>query len=126
MLPEDAPEVLRLAQSYGQPEIRLNNECHGVVVRDDETLRAACLLRDSIDNYVVIDGMWPEKSRAGNRAMSLLTAWLETAMEERAKTLQQTVHLSAVVRDVTPRTDALMAKRGYGIIALVRAKEFYP
>lgn len=125
MLETDSPEVLRLALAYGPPPA-INPEANGIVVRDGPTLRAAAVLRDSVDNYVVIDGLWPEKSRAGNRAMTLLTKWLETAMTERAKTLQQTVRLSAVVRGVTPKTDALMAKRGYGIIALVRAKEFYP
>ena len=126
MVPDDARAILKLAFAWNQPRVAPAPNANGLVVRDGDHVRAALFVRESIDDIFVIDGCWPERSTRGKRALALLMQYVEERLDQHARAQGRRFRLAGVVRRSTPATDAMLAKRDYPIIALVRAKEFAP
>jgi hypothetical protein len=125
LLPDDANEMNRLARENGQAPFVFTPGAHGVVVRDGNTIRGFCLLRETGSGFVV-DELWCDRSRAGVGSIGMLADWLESTIRGISRERGALVKLGGIVRIDNPRHRAALEKRGFKPIATVLVKEYEP
>lgn len=123
--PEDAPELMALADVWQSGPVVISPGAHGAVVRDSHGVAAWALLREL--NYgFVVDELWCRKNRSGRVALGEIARWLEeTVARIAAERGCEFIELGGIVRLDNPTHDAALDKRGYEIIGNVRAKKIY-
>ena len=123
LLPDDANEMLRIARENGQKSWFYTPGAHGTVVRDGNTLRGFCLLRETALGFIV-DELWCDKSREGVASIGLLAKWIEATMRRIVSERAATITLGGIVRTDNPKHKAALVRRGYKVVAEVLTKEF--
>lgn len=120
-LPEDSPAIIAIVRAHDVPlSWSWPAGKHGLVA-DDGAVRAFAILSQTPWG-LVIDELWEEKSRAGVRALSLLSRHIEAVAANLARegplmcggivTLERAEHIKA------------LKKRGYTVHAVILAKRF--
>ena len=75
---------------------------------------------------LVIGELWPEKGHAGRKGLALLGAWVERTAQGLVAARKTPLAVGGLVRLDNPAHDAMLAKRGYEIVAYARQKVFTP
>lgn len=125
--PDDANEMLRLARETSQTTHGwiYSPGAAGTVVRDGDSIRGFCLLRETAIGFVV-DELWCDHSREGIASIGLLAKWLETTVQGLANERGCSLRLGGIVRLDNPVHRAALEKRGFAPIATVLVKEYEP
>lgn len=127
MLVDDAPALVRIATSWGN-RFMASADAAGFVVRDGDDVVAFATLRETGQGgrLLVIDDLWPERSKRGRIALGVLANYLEAFAQAQADARGEPVHLGGIVLLTHLAHDLALEKRGFGIVGHVRSKEYAP
>jgi hypothetical protein len=123
--PDDADDILAIVRAHNVPkEWTWPEGKHGLVVATDHVL-AFCILTETIYGLVISE-LWEEKTRAGFRALALLSYEIENIAQRLADERGGPLTCGGVIRLDRDRHIAALRKRGYGDEAVVLGKVFLP
>lgn len=126
LVPDDAPEMLRLRRENGMKGgWTYAPGSHGVVVRDGDKVRGFCLIRELGYGYIV-DELWCEKTREGVASLGMLGDWIEETFARMARQRGEVLQVGGVVRLDNPAHKKTLENRGYSVVAEVLVREFNP
>ncbi len=122
----DEAAVTRIVREQGLP----NPWCWpqglpGTAARIEGRLVAFCVLKESPWG-LVIDELWPEKSRAGLHGMKALGDWIESLGQRLADQRGEPLDVGGIVRDKNAAHREALEKRGYAQVATILTKRFLP
>lgn len=121
--PEDAEELVRLSLEWEQGMPIISPGAHGAVVRENGSVQAWALLRETSHGFV-IDEIWAKHSRIGRLALGTIARWIESTVAGIAADRgEPALQLGGICRLDNPRHYAALQKRGYEVVAHVFAKD---
>lgn len=125
MRPDDATDLLRIAAAWGEPPWTMTEGAHGIVVREEASVRGFALLREMPYGHI-IDELWEEPTRRGIRALSTLADWLESTVQRIATDRGRVTSLGGIVKLTNQAHYAALERRGFAPVAHVLAKDYAP
>lgn len=125
-VPDDARDIRRIAYENGLPvEWHWPAGKHGLVVEHKGTVRAFCVLNETVYGLVV-EELWEEASSVGLRALVLLRRRIEEIAQELANKRGEMLACGGIVRLEKDRHIAALKARGYELVAEVYQRQFLP
>jgi hypothetical protein len=112
--PEHAPELVRLADEWGQCTFQWTADAAGIVVRDDRGIAGFALLTNRPYGHIV-EELWCEHTRRGLRATSAIIDWVEAQERHRGG------QVGGIVSEGNPLYGVLR-ERGYAVTHHVLTK----
>lgn len=123
--PDDAPAILAIAYSWGLPwGWKWPEGRYGLVAASGRVV-AFVLFAETIYGLVV-EELWPERSREGERGLALLSHRIEAIAQGLANQRGEPLAVGGIVRRDRERHRAALEKRGYSEAAAVMEKVFKP
>lgn len=124
--PDDAAEILRIAREHELPASwTWPPGKHGLVVEYEGRVAAFCVLSENPWGLLT-DELWQERSRQGDRALSLLSRQIEQIAQRLADERGEEILAGGTVHLEREGHIRALKRRGYREIGLVLSKTFKP
>lgn len=119
---DDASELLRLARVWEQRPFVVSPGAHGAVVRDGGSVVAVAIMRE-YPFALVADDVFGEPGERGKRGVAMLWSYFEEFVRRSAANGGRVTHLGVIVKAGDVAHNAALERRGYEILAHIRAKK---